>query len=337
MFPIWPEEASTGAREVDQIMIALMVMAFFFIFVVAGPIAYFGFKYRRSSPAHRVITFKKTWILETAWTIIPIGIATGFFVVAASAYFRARHPPDDAMEINVIGKQWMWKFQHPQGKREINTLHLPLGIPVKFVMTSQDVIHSLYIPAFRIKQDVVPGRYTTMWTIPMKLGEYRLYCSQYCGTGHSRMTGAVFVMKKNDYQQWLTSGDQSESPAREGARLFREYGCSGCHAGSRVVRAPSLVGLYGSVVPLKDGKTTTADDQYLRDSILLPESQIVAGYDAVMPSYQGKLSEEALFSLIAYIKSLGSGTETGSNQPLRYSDDTGESKALRQGSKGAEK
>ena len=337
MFPIWPEEASSGAREVDQMMIALMVMALFFIVVVAGPIVYFGFKYRRGSPAPRVVKFRKTWVLEIAWTIVPIFIAIGFFVVAASAYFRARHPPSDAMEINVIGKQWMWKFQHPQGKREINQLHLPIGIPVKLVMTSQDVIHSLYIPAFRIKQDVVPGRYTTMWTTPMKLGEYRLYCSQYCGTGHSRMTGAVFVMKKDDYQKWLASGDQSESPAREGARLFRQYGCSGCHAGSRVVRAPSLVGLYGSVVPLQGGTTTTADDQYLRDSILFPGSQIVAGYENVMPSYQGRLSEDALFSLIAYIKSLGSETTTGSNQPLLYSNDVGDSEALKKGSKGAEK
>ncbi|MCX6967147.1 MAG: cytochrome c oxidase subunit II [Verrucomicrobia bacterium] len=337
LFPIWPDEAASGAQEVDQIVIGLVLMSLFFIIVVAGPILYFGFKYRRSRPANRVISHHNTWAIEITWTLVPLIIAVCFFVVAASVYFRQRHPPADAMEIHVIGKQWMWKIQHPQGKREINELHVPVGVPIKLLMTSQDVIHSFYIPAFRIKQDVLPGRYTSMWFVPQKTGEYHLFCTQYCGEGHARMTGKAIVLSKADYQKWLTSGEQSENPAKAGAELFRQYGCSGCHAGSRVVRAPSLVGLYGSVVPLEGNKTTIADDQYLRDSILLPNSQVVAGYEPVMPSYQGKLSEDALFSLIAYLKSLGPGAEEGGTQPLKYSNDMGAAQLLPSGSKGSAK
>ena len=320
MFPIWPDEAALGAKDVDQLMIALLAMALFFIVVVAGPILFFSYKYRRSNPANRTMRHRETLTIEIAWTVIPLLIALGFFVTAASIYFRQRHPPANAMEIHVIGKQWMWKIQHPQGKREINELHLPLGIPVKLLMTSQDVIHSFYIPAFRVKQDVLPGRYTSLWMVPSKPGEYHLFCTQYCGTGHAQMTGTVTVMSKADYQRWLSSGEQTESPVARGAQLFRQLGCSGCHAGSRVVRAPSLEGLYGSVVPLEGGKTTVADDQYLRDSILLPNSQIVAGYEPVMPSYQGRVSEDELLALIAYLKSLGAKDEQGV-QSLRYSND----------------
>lgn len=337
MFPIWPDEASSGAQQVDQIVIALVLMTLFFVVAVGGSIVFFSFKYRRSNPVNRVLKFKKTWIIEVTWTVIPLLIAIGFFVWAASAYFQQRHAPADAMEIHVVGKQWMWKIQHPQGKREINELHLPVDVPVKLLMTSQDVIHSLFIPAFRVKQDVLPGRYTSMWMVPHKTGEFHLFCTQYCGTDHARMTGKVVVMPKADYQKWLTSGEQSENPAREGARLFRQFGCSGCHAGSRVVRAPSLVGLYGSVVPLEGGKTIVADDQYLRDSILLPNSQVVSGYDPVMPSYQGKLSEDELFSLVAYLKSLGPGAENSSNQPLKYSNDQKDTQDLKSGSKGGGK
>lgn len=322
IFPIWPDVASQGASEVDHIVFALIGMALFFIFAVAGPIIYFSFKYRRNNPANRVQSTREAFKIELAWTLIPLGIAMAFFTVAASTYFRQRHPPADAMEIHVIGKQWMWKIQHPQGKREINELHLPVGRPVKLLMTSQDVIHSFYIPAFRIKQDVLPGRYTALWMVPNKPGEYHLFCTQYCGTGHAQMTGRVVVMPKGEYEKWLATGEQSESPVVKGARLFRQYGCSGCHAGSRIVRAPSLVGLYGSVVPLEGGGTTTANEQYLRDSILLPNSQVVAGYEPVMPSYQNRIGEDDLLALIAYLKDLGTSDAGGSgNQTLNFSDD----------------
>ena len=319
-FPIVPDEASLGARDVDQLMIALLAMTAFFVILVAGPIIYFSFKYRRSNPVNREYNAKGTLKLEIAWTVIPLLIAVGLFLGAASLYFQQRHPPEGAMEIHVVGKQWMWKLQHPQGKREINELHLPLGVPVKLLMTSQDVIHSFYIPAFRVKQDVLPDRFSTVWMVPSKLGTYHLFCTQFCGTSHSRMIGRVIVMTPQDYQRWLISGEQSESPVLTGSRLFRQYGCSGCHVGSPVVRAPSLEGVYGSVVPLEGGRTVIADDRYLRDSILLPNSEVVAGYAPVMPSFQGRISEDDLMALIAYLKSLGGASEGGRVQPLNYSD-----------------
>ena len=322
-FPIVPDEASLGAQDVDQLMIALVLMAIFFTALVAGPILFFSFKYRRGNPVNRECNPSETLKIELAWTIIPLLIALGFFGAAASLYFRQRHPPEGALEIHVVGKQWMWKIQHPQGKREINELHVPLGVPVKLLMTSQDVIHSFYIPAFRAKQDVLPGRYSTIWMVPSKLGNYHLFCTQFCGTGHARMVGRVVVMSQPDYQQWLVSGEQSESPVLAGARLFRTLGCSGCHVGSPVVRAPSLDGLYGSVVPLEGGRTVVADERYLRDSILLPNSEVVAGYAPVMPTFQNRISEEDLMALIAYLKSLGAHSGDGTTQPLKYSDRPG--------------
>lgn len=307
--PFWPDEASLAARGVDHIMIALILMAVFFTSAVAGPILYFSFKYRQSNPVNRVINQQGSLKLELAWTIIPLIIAIGFFVVAASAYFQERHAPADAMEIHVVGKQWMWKVQHPEGKREINELHLPVGVPVKLLMTSQDVIHSYFIPAFRVKQDVLPGRYTTEWMVPSKPGRYHLFCSQYCGTDHARMGGWVIVMPRPEYEQWLTSGEQSESPVLAGARLFRQFGCSGCHIGSTAIHAPDLNGVYGSVVQLTDGSSVIADERYLRDSILLPAIRVPAGYSQDMPSFQGRISEEDLMALITYLKSLGAGAE----------------------------
>ena len=318
-FPLVPQEASLGAGEVDRLTIALLIMTSFFIVTIASCILWFSFRYRRTNSVNRVRSDRGSTSLEIVWTVIPTLIALGFFSVAASAYFRQRHPPAVTMEIQVIGKQWMWKLQHPQGKREINELHLPEGVPVRLIMTSQDVIHNFSVPAFRIKQDVLPGRYTTLWTVPTRPGTYHLFCTQYCGTDHARMIGSVTVMPRPDYEHWLTSGAQSESPVLRGARLFRQFGCSGCHAGSNVVRAPSLVGVYGSTVPLEGGGTVVADEQYLRDSILLPNLQIVAGYAAVMPSFAGRISEDELLGLIAYLKSLGAGGESA-GQRVEYSE-----------------
>ena len=267
-FPFVPDEASLGAETVDHLTIALLLVTSFFVVTIAGAILWFSFKYRQTNSVNRVRTEHGTMKLEVTWTVIPILIAFGFFVTAAAIYFPERHPPVAAMEIHVIGKQWMWKLQHPQGKREINELHLPLGVPVKLLMTSQDVIHDFSIPAFRLKQDVLPGRYTTMWMVPSKPGSFHLFCTQYCGTDHARMIGKAIVMSRADYEQWLSTGEQEPGPARRGAELFRQFGCSGCHAGSQVIRAPSLVGVYGSAVPLEGGGTTVADEQYLRDSIL---------------------------------------------------------------------
>ncbi|HWL54541.1 MAG TPA: cytochrome c oxidase subunit II [Chthoniobacteraceae bacterium] len=306
-FPLFPEQASLGAREVDYVMLWLIGISCFFLLVTAGPIAFFCFRYRRGNQVNRVHIRKGALALEFTWTIIPIFVALGLFGLGASAYFRQRHPPEEAMELHVVGKQWMWKIQHPEGKREINELHLPEGVAVKLLMTSEDVIHSFFVPSFRVKQDVLPGRYTTIWMVPSKPGSYHLFCAEFCGTSHSRMIGRVTIMPRAEYQAWLLTGEQGESPVAAGARLFRELGCTGCHVGSPAVHAPNLNGLFGSVVPLEGGTTTLADERYLRDSIMLPNLQIVHGYEALMPSYQGKVSEEELMAVITYLKTLGSG------------------------------
>ena len=215
-------------------------------------------------------------------------------------------PPANADEIYVVGKQWMWKIQHADGRREINELHIPVGRPVKLVMTSQDVIHDFFVPAFRTKQDVVPGRYTTEWFTPTKPGKYHLFCSQYCGTNHATMGGWIYVMEPEEHARWLAQRHRPMSLAAQGERVFHTLGCSGCHAENSKIHAPLLLnGIYGKPVPLSDGTVVIADDQYLRDSILLPNKQIAAGYEPLMPTYQSQISEEDLTALIAYLKSLG--------------------------------
>jgi len=301
---IWLEQASHGAVEVDQVLIVLLLICGFFLLVTAGPILIFAFRYRRSNPVNRVIRRKNTLALELAWTLLPLGLGIGLFAHSAAVYFRQRHAPADAMEIHVIGHQWMWMAQHPNGKREINSLHVPLGVPTRLILATQDVIHSFFIPAFRVKQDAVPGYFTTLWFTPTKEGVYSLFCAEYCGTEHARMIGSVTVMSRADYQAWLQTGQQEESPVSVGARLYHSLGCSGCHEAGGSVRAPSLHRLYGSVVPLERGKTRIADEQYLRDTILLPNLDVTAGYEPVMPSYQGRLTEGELLALIAYLKNL---------------------------------
>jgi cytochrome c oxidase subunit 2 len=243
--------------------------------------------------------------MEVSWTIIPTLIALGIFVLGAKAYFNEEVPPANTLEINVIGKQWMWKIQHQEGNREINELHLPVNRAVKLTLASEDVIHSFFVPAFRIKQDVVPGRFVTEWFQPTRVGAYDFYCSEYCGADHSKMKGTVFVMSPMEYENWLTHGNVHSTLAQSGENVFRQLGCSGCHVNSKAVHAPPLEGLYQRLVPLSDGTFVRADDKYIRDSILLPASQVVAGYQPVMPTYEGHISEENLLQLIAYIKSIG--------------------------------
>ena len=227
------------------------------------------------------------------WTLLPLMISLGFFTWGAIVYYHIERPPRNALQVQVVAKQWMWKLQHAEGKKEINELHVPLGQTVSLTMTSQDVIHSFFVPAFRVKQDVVPGKYTTEWFQPTRLGEYHLFCAEYCGTDHSQMIGRVVVMEPADYQRWLTTGEHghSRSPWRDGA-FSRDKGCSGCHEAQPIVHAPPLEGIYGKQVPLNSGEVVTADDQYIRDSILLPGKQISAGYDNMMPSFTGHISEE---------------------------------------------
>lgn len=303
-FHLLPPDASANGHDVDMIFWALTGLSAFIVAIVFLPLIYFAVKYRRGSRAYRGNLDPSTWKFEVTWTLIPLFIGLGIFAWAAEVYFRIETPPADALEVNVVGKQWMWKLEHAEGNREINELHTPVGRPVKLTMTSQDVIHDFFVPAFRVKQDVVPGRYTNEWFTPTKVGRYHLFCAQFCGTSHAAMIGWIDVMEPQDYQKWLVTTGQGVTMVSEGERLFNQVGCTGCHGVSSKIHAPRLEGLYGHPVPLDGGQVVVADDKYIRDSILLPGSQIAAGYQNLMPSFAGHLSEEEVMELIAYIKSI---------------------------------
>ena len=307
-FPIFPPEASTGAQQTDYLYWALLCLSAVVMIVVFVPMIYFLFKYRRGKKADRRPVELPEIAMEVTWTIIPLVIFTGLFAWGANLYWTIQRPPPDAMEIDVVGKQWMWKIEHPEGNREIDELHVPQGRNIKLILASQDVIHSFFLPAFRIKQDVVPGRYSTLWFNAKRLGTFHLFCSEYCGTHHSAMGGSIIVMTPDAYQKWLMQGPPGPTLAQQGETLFREYGCSGCHVNSTIVRAPPLEGVFGRPVPLQGGEIRIADEAYIRDSILLPAKDIVAGYTNDMPSFQGHLSEDDLLKLIAYIKSISDTT-----------------------------
>lgn len=300
-----PPGASAYANQVDALFYSLLGFTALVVFGVAGTIVYFCFKYRAGSRADRTHRVTRSIPIEFAWTGIPILISIALFVWGATIYFFMFRPPGDAMKIYVVGKQWMWKFEHPEGQREIDELHIPLGRPVELVTISQDVIHDVYIPAFRIHHDVLPGRYYSEWFTPTVAGQYHLFCSQYCGYGHATMGGWVYVMPPADYAAWLARGNPQLSMAARGKALFNRLGCAGCHGDLSTVHAPKLAGLYGSPVHLSDGTTVLADDRYLHDSILLPSLQIVMGYPNIMPSFKGLATEDEILDLVAYIKSLG--------------------------------
>jgi cytochrome c oxidase subunit II len=308
----WLPQATIDAAEVDYLILALLLVSCAILALVFGLIWVYMIKYRAGSPIDRGALAKKTWRMETAWTVATLLVFFGLFVWGADLYVRLFQPPANALRIYVIGKQWMWKIEHDGGQREINALHVPAGRPVELVMTSEDVIHDFSVPAFRIKHDVLPGRYETLWFQAVRPGTYRLFCTQLCGTGHASMTGEVVVMSDPDYQKWLDQNGGAETLAKQGGTLFMRYGCSGCHGGNgaggrqsgSTVRAPALAGLYGSPVTLVDGTIVTADDRYIRDCILIPETQRVASYPPLMPSFVGQISEEDLLKIIAFIKSL---------------------------------
>jgi cytochrome c oxidase subunit 2 len=301
---LWPGQASAYGAEVDTLIAGFTVLIVLLSAPVFVLIVVFAFKYRRGKPADRSHPVNRNVWLETSWAVVPFLLTLVFYVWAARLFFDIHHPPDGALEIAVVAKQWMWKFQHPGGQREIDELHLPAGEPVRLRMASQDVIHSLFVPALRLKQDVVPGRYTTMWFRADRPGTYRIACAEFCGTDHSTMGGSLVVLTPSDYAQWLERSDVDPTPVAEGRALFRSRGCSGCHGPAATVHAPSLAGLYGRPVPLQDGSVVTADAQYIRDSILLPQSQIAAGYPPIMPTFRNLLDEEEVLALVAYIQSL---------------------------------
>lgn len=301
--PLFPPQASEAAARVDALYLFLVGLTIVMSVLIAGLLAYFAIRYRRNSRADRSGAVDGSTRLELIWSIIPLAIVMFIFVWSAGIYIHLTSPPKDTMDIQVVGKRWMWKLQHLNGRREINELHVPVGRPVKLLMTSEDVIHSFYVPAFRIKMDVLPGRYTTTWFTATKPGRYHLFCAEYCGTKHSRMIGWVEVMEPDAYQAWMAGQSLDASPAMEGERLFTKMGCITCHNPQSAGRGPSLEGVYGSKVRLEGGGEVTADDAYLRESIVDPRARQVQGYEALMPTYRGLIGEEGLMHLIEYIKS----------------------------------
>jgi cytochrome c oxidase subunit 2 len=319
--PLFPEQASTVAGRVDNLYFFLIAVSAFFAILIFALVTFFVIRYRRR-PGHEARPIHGSISLEILWTIIPFCIAMVMFAWGAGLYFEMARPPSNATEIYVVGKQWMWKFQHPEGPREINEIHVPVGRPVKLIMTSEDVIHSLFVPAFRVKQDVLPGRYVTAWFEATRVGEYHLFCTEYCGTEHAQMIGRVVVMEPAAYEQWLAGGSTGESMAAAGAKLFQQLGCQTCHSSDSGARGPMLEGQFGHPVQLTDGRIVKVDESYVRESIVDPAGKIVAGFEPIMPTYKGLVSEEGILQLVAYIKSLSQegntaspGTATQPSQP----------------------
>jgi len=316
LIPFLPENASSFAGEFDALFFTLVGLSVFFVTLIAGLEVYFAIKYRRRSPGEIPPKTATSFALEATWIGIPFLICLGIFVWGASLYYRIYSAPKETMEIYVTAKQWMWRFQHAGGQREINELHVPLGSRIKLTMTSEDVIHSFFVPAFRVKADVLPGqgRYRVVWFEPTKPGRYHLFCAEYCGTNHSGMIGWVEVMRPQEFQAWLGAGGAEGSMASSGQKLFQQLPCATCHKPDGSGRCPVLEGLFGKQVQLQDGRTVTVDEDYVRESIFDPKAKVAAGYEPIMPNFTGLLSEEQLAQLIAYIKSIG-GPQQGAGPP----------------------
>ena len=301
-FPLWPARASSAAGNVDALFIFLLIVSGLMTLLIFVAVAYFAARYRhrRGVLAEQI---EGSTPLELTWSIIPLFVFLAIFAWGAIVFFKSRTPPRDATEVYVVAKQWMWKLEHVEGQREINELHVPVGRDVKLIMTSQDVIHSFFVPAFRMKQDVVPGRYTVAWFRATKPGTYHLFCTQYCGTQHSGMIGSIVVMEPAQYEAWMGGGTSGPLSAT-GEKVFAELGCVTCHRTDSQGRGPNLQGVFGKPVQLADGRTVTADENYIRESILDPGAKVVNGFKPVMPTFQGLVSEEQLNALVAYVKSL---------------------------------
>ncbi len=308
--PLFPEQASTIAPHTDHLLYFLLAVSVFFAMGIFIAITIFAIRYRRRSAVDMPEPIEGSLALELLWSGIPLGLAMVMFFWGAAVYMRISRPPDNAIQVYAVGKQWMWKLQHMEGQREINELHIPVGRPVRVTMTSEDVIHSFFVPAFRTKQDVLPGRYTTTWFEATKPGKYHLFCAEYCGTKHSGMIGWIYAMEPQDYQAWLQGGAPEGSMASSGAKLFQDLGCANCHTETSSARCPNLIGLYNSTVRLADGSAVKGDEAYIRESILAPNAKVAAGYQPIMPTFQGLITEEGLMQVIEYIKSLGSEPKT---------------------------
>ncbi len=319
--PFVPASASTFSWNVDALYFYLSGVTLFFTLLISAVLIFFVIRYRRRTPYEIPRPVAGSHKLETLWTIIPFIIAMTMFGWGAQVYFEQYKAPENAIEIYVVGKQWMWKLQHATGQREINQLHVPVGRKVKLIMTSEDVIHDFFVPAFRTKADVVPGRYTTLWFEATKPGTYHLFCAEYCGMNHSGMTGSVIVMEPREFDNWLSGNTGSMTPATAGQGLYQTLGCASCHgANGEGGRGPALVGVFGRNTPLQTGQSITVDEAYIRESIINPQAKLVAGFGPIMPTFQGQVSEDQLLQLVAYIKSLqisGQTTPATSGSPAQ--------------------
>jgi cytochrome c oxidase subunit 2 len=312
--PFLPPAASTTAGDVDALFLFLLISSGVITLTIFICLIVFSIRYRRRPGNETARQIAGNWKLETTWTIIPLGLAMIPFFWGARLYFDVSSPPDDALNVYVVARQWMWKAEHPDGQAEIDELHVPVGQPVRLTMISQDVIHSFFVPDFRVKTDVLPGRYTTTWFQATEPGRYRLECAEYCGTDHSQMLGWIVAMDPADFATWL-DGQGSQSLAAQGDHLFQQLGCNGCHRTDSLARAPRLEGLYGQTVRFQDGGQLVADDAYIRESILNPSARVVDGWQPIMPTFQGQLSEEQVLALVAYVRAIGPGAGSPPPQP----------------------
>jgi cytochrome c oxidase subunit 2 len=309
--PLFPESASTYSDSVDYFYLTLVAISVFFTVLIAALVILFAIRYRARANGPGAVQIHGSHGLEIFWTAVPLAIVMALFVWSTKIWFTISRPPANAEQYFVTGKQWMWKIQHPTGHREINTFHVPVGVPIQLRMISEDVIHSFFIPAFRVKRDVLPGRYSTMWFEATKTGTFHLFCAEYCGTKHSQMIGSVIVMEPADYERWLAGTTAGESPVAQGEKLFAASRCYTCHTGQPGARGPDFKGLWGQKVQLSDGSTIVFDEDYVRESILTPTAKTVAGFQQLMPTYAGQLGEDQILSLIAYLKSLSDPLQGG--------------------------
>jgi len=335
LFPWLLPQASSVSGPIDIVFWIITAVCAAFFFGVMSFLTLFVVRYRQGSKVNRVLPHHEGIALEMLWTIIPLFISLGLFLISTVVYFQVVRPPRDATEIFVVGKQWMWKIQHPNGRWEMNEIHVPIGHSVKLTMISEDVIHDFGLPSFRLNMDVVPGRYTQTWFTPTRVGRYHIFCAQYCGTNHAIMGGYVTVMEPDQFEKWMQTGNVRASTASEGEKLFRENGCTGCHGPNANVRAPNLAGIYGRYRPVQipgdqpwrpdmPAVMVKADYRYLHDSIWLPAKEVAAGYKPIMPSFAGRLNEEQVLQIIDYLKTLETSNGTSNGSAQGYDPGTGE-------------
>ena len=327
--PLFPEQASTIAPRVDNLYFFIVAVTAFFAVLVSVVVIVFAVKYRTNDPLAVGERIHGSIPLELGWSIIPFIIAVAIFAWASDVFFDLVRPPDQTLEVYATGKRWMWKFQHIDGQNEINELHVPVGRAVKVTFTSEDVLHSMYFPSFRVKADAIPGRYSTVWFTPSKVGEYHLFCAEYCGTRHSGMIGRVVVMEPSAYQSWLSGTLGTTSLSQRGEQLFNDLACNTCHRNDGSGRGPSLVAKFGKQERIEGGATVAVDESYVRESILMPQAKLVLGYKPLMPTFQGLVSEENVQALVEYVKSLqasGGGGAVSSAEPAPAAPETRENR-----------